>query len=550
MRIEKITLKVFLGLFLFCLQANAQISTREAPVGFKYNFSRKQIPEIVMPAIDIIKLQAEDKEEEQLDLPPRFGFIHSVDLNLLDAGHWHTLENGDKLCQLTIACPKALSINLLYDKFWLPDGAKFFVYSNDRRHNIGAFTSLNNKGNRNNIQGFATGLVYGDQVTLEYYLPNDVKEVGIISISGIVHGYRYILPEYGYGNVPGNNPNLALGFNQSGNCQVNINCPEGNNWQNEKRAVALMLVEGTRWCTGSLINNTANNFTPYFLTANHCLRGHDAISNPNLNHWTFYWNYELPPNLNDCNYNNSTPSEPLAFSTSGARIVANGSLSVSDFALLRLTEDPIYFSNHTPSYIPYYLGWDRTGNSGTGGVGIHHPRGDVKKIATYNQTPQSYSMGGGSNNYWSLYWMQTPNGYSVTEGGSSGSSLLNSNHRIIGQLYGGDSINCSDPANDYGLYGKFSVSWTGNGATDNRRRLSNWLDPNNTGVSVLNGSAACVNSFDNKTVTTNTTVKGCNNLNVETVTVTNNAKLTLNASGTISIAGPFSVREGASLEVK
>ena len=43
----------------------------------------------------------------------------------LDAGYWHTLENGDRLCQLTIVCPKALSINLLYDKFWLPDGAKF-----------------------------------------------------------------------------------------------------------------------------------------------------------------------------------------------------------------------------------------------------------------------------------------------------------------------------------------------------------------------------------------------------------------------------------------
>jgi len=40
------------------------------------------------------------------------------------------------------------------------------------------------------MPGFATGLVYGDKVVLEYYLPNEVKEVGIISISGIVHGYR------------------------------------------------------------------------------------------------------------------------------------------------------------------------------------------------------------------------------------------------------------------------------------------------------------------------------------------------------------------------
>jgi subtilisin family serine protease len=63
-------------------------------------------------------------------------------------------------------------------------------------------------------------------------------------------------------------------------------------------------------------------------------------------------------------------------------------------------------------------------------------------------------------------------------------------------------------------------------------------------------AALCVNSFDDKTVTTNTTVNGCNNLDVENVNVKNNATLKLNAPGTISIAGPFSVREGASLEVK
>ena len=140
MNISKFTLKVFLGLFLFCLQAKAQISTCEVPSGFKYAFGKELMPVIVMPDIDISKLQAEDKEEEQRGIPPRFGFIHSVDLNLLDAGYWHTLENGDKLCQLTLVCPNALSINLLYDKFWLPEGAKLFIYSENRKHHIGAFT--------------------------------------------------------------------------------------------------------------------------------------------------------------------------------------------------------------------------------------------------------------------------------------------------------------------------------------------------------------------------------------------------------------------------
>jgi len=553
MKISKFTLKIFWGLFLFCLQANAQISTREVPSGFKYDFGKEQMSVIVMPAIDTIKLQAEDKEEEQLGIPPRFGFIHSVDLNLLDAGYWHTLENGDRLCQLTIVCPDALSINLLYDKFWLPEGAKFFIYSQNKRHHIGAFTDFNNKGTKNTVEGFATGLVYGNTIILEYYVPENCMEKAIISISGIVHGYRYILPQYGYENVPG------IGFNQSGNCQVNINCPEGNDWQNEKRAVALILVNGNRNCTGSLINNTNNDNYPYFLTADHCLwwsgaggDDGDAISNPNLNHWTFYWNYELPPNPNNCNYNNSTPSEPLAFSTSGAQIVANhgallsGPNFTSDFALLKLTEDPIHFANHTPSYTPYYLGWDRTGNSGTGGVGIHHPRGDVKKIATHNQTPQSWN----NNNYWRLYWMQTPNGHSITEKSSSGSPLINNNRRVIGHLHAiSPNVDCSDPANHHSTYGKFSVSWTGNGATDNRRKLQPWLDPNNT-TTVLNGISCPTNVNFAGPVITSRTVISCGDINVGNVIVINNAKLTLEAAGEVIFTGDLDLASGTELEIR
>ncbi len=85
--------------------------------------------------------------------------------------------------------------------------------------------------------------------------------------------------------------------------------------------------------------------------------------------------------------------------------------------------------------------------------------------------------------------MATANGHSVTEGGSSGSPLLNSNHRVIGQLYGAGqncaNPNCSDPAKDIANYGKFSVSWTSNNAADNRRRLNYWLDPAGTNPNTL-----------------------------------------------------------------
>ncbi|MDY0077472.1 MAG: hypothetical protein RBR87_09370 [Bacteroidales bacterium] len=159
----------------------------------------------------------------------------------------------------------------------------------------------------------------------------------------------------------------------SGDCQVNVNCLEGNGWNNEKKAIALILVNGNRYCTGSLVNTTANDLRPLFLAADHCLGGwanydikYDAVTNPNLNHYSFYWHYEHPACSNSI-------SEPPIYSTVGAMVIANN--STTDFALLRLTENPLY----NPNVTPYYLGWDRSGNPGTGGVGIHHPVGDVKK---------------------------------------------------------------------------------------------------------------------------------------------------------------------------
>jgi len=58
--------------------------------------------------------------------PPRFGYRHDVNYNMENSGEWTDLPNGDKIWRLAISCPGALSINLLYDRFWLPDDAKFF----------------------------------------------------------------------------------------------------------------------------------------------------------------------------------------------------------------------------------------------------------------------------------------------------------------------------------------------------------------------------------------------------------------------------------------
>lgn len=472
------TVAIFTTLFWF--QVGAQISTNELPVSFSL-FQQdiqtsSRLNKEILPSQNMNDMYLEDEENEQNGIPPRFGYRIRVDFNMENSGTWIDLPTGDRIWQLSIESPRALSLNLLYDKFWLPEGAKFFVFTGDKKQNIGAFTSRNNKGPREAPQGFATGLLYAENITLEYFQPKEIKEQGIISIAYVVHGYRHI-------RLPGM---TTMGLGDSGSCQVNVNCSEGTNWQSEKNAVALILVNGNRYCTGSLVNTTGNDGIPYLLTADHCLGGwansvkHDAISSPNLSHWSFYWQYESPTCANPS-------AEPPILSTVGATVVANN--NNTDFALLLLTEDP----KDKFSVIPYYLGWDRTGSAGIGGAGIHHPSGDIKKISTYSATPISTDFSSNtsnpSGNYWRAIWTATTTNHSVTEGGSSGSPLINNNKRIIGQLRGGFASCSNKNAPDW--YGKFSVSWTGGGASDNRRRLDHWLHTvGGTAPTIANGRQA------------------------------------------------------------
>ena len=119
----------FIGLFICALfSVKAQISTDEEPMSFRENSapSRFSVPQDIriMPALDMNRIEQEDVQDEANGLPPRFGYPHEVSLNLGNSGRWQELSNGDRLWQLTIRCPQALSINLLYDRFWIPEGGE------------------------------------------------------------------------------------------------------------------------------------------------------------------------------------------------------------------------------------------------------------------------------------------------------------------------------------------------------------------------------------------------------------------------------------------
>jgi lysyl endopeptidase len=448
---------------------NAQLSLKGVPEswinGTQYE---SDIPTYITPEINYLQLAQEDSVDEKINNPPRFGFANQVQINPDNSGKWSISSSGIKIWQIKIKCPDALSINFLFDKFHLQVGSKLYIYSTKTNQVIGAFSNQNNKGTFLNPRGFGTGLVYGDEVIMELDVPKDYINNNILQISAVVHGYRLI-------NIPDQyKTSTTPGFGVSSACEVNINCPEGSDWQDEKKGVALILVKGNRWCTGSLINNTCRNGEIYFLTANHCLGDQaviggidkDAISHPDASDWTFWWNYESQ----DC----TNPSvEPGHGTTNGAVVVANN--SKSDFALLRLTENPVF---QNPPLDVYFNGWNRITSPSAGGVGIHHPSGDIKKISTFLNVPApgcSFNI----SSHWCVNWVSTVTNYGVTEPGSSGSPIFSTDKKIFGQLHGGPSSCTATITDKHDDYGRFSVSW--DYSSTNERQLEHWLDPCNSG---------------------------------------------------------------------
>ncbi len=452
-------------LVTFALKSQSQISEGGTPPSSLYDLGKPDIETIEIQKPDLKQIYTEDSLSEKNGEAYRMGILQKVDKNISNSGNWTILSNGDKIWRLRIRAKDALATSLYFSKFYLPFGSKLFLYTDQKSQVIGSFTHKNN--HKSGL--FATELTEGDAVTLEYFEPNYVKDSVKLQISEINYAYR------GVSFIR----NLKYGFGSSGSCEVNVNCVEGTDWQIYKAGVVRINVRiggSSKWCTGSLVNNTLQDFKPYLLTADHC---ESNASASDITQWMFYFNYEAPSCVNP-----SSEGSLNSQSMTGAVKLADGGdqgNSGSDFLLLLLNQDV------PKTYNPYFLGWDRTTDSSLYGVCIHHPSGDIKKISTYNSPlSTSYWTNTNLNSHWRVSWIATANGHGVTEGGSSGSPLFNKNGNIVGTLTGGDSQCSNLLASDY--YGKFNWHWDKNGVNANEH-LKEWLDPLQSNIMQIGGKA-------------------------------------------------------------
>eukprot|EP00600_Ochromonadales_sp_CCMP1393_P014288 CAMPEP_0175012386 /NCGR_PEP_ID=MMETSP0005-20121125/9279_1 /TAXON_ID=420556 /ORGANISM="Ochromonas sp., Strain CCMP1393" /LENGTH=655 /DNA_ID=CAMNT_0016268615 /DNA_START=339 /DNA_END=2302 /DNA_ORIENTATION=- len=360
-------------------------------------------------------------------------------------------------------------MNILFHRYKIPVGGKVYVYNNDRSQVLNPYTHLHN--NPEEILG--TWMVNGESIWVEYFEPKKVRGQGKLTIGNVIHGYRTL-------NTQSLDENSPEALNTSGACNVDVNCDISvfNSTAHDikedvKSSVAMIVVGGgTGICTGALVNNTNNDGTPYFLTANHCLGGSIAG-------WAYRFNWASDASVADCATN--APSVDNTFIQTASGGILRASNAKSDMALVEIT-DTNFFTTNSADLV--WAGWNRsTTDVPSLNVGVHHPDGDIQKLCVDLQgaTRTTTAFGPEPN---AEMWRIADWDLGVTEPGSSGSPLFDQNGLIIGKLSGGSAA-CVGTGDNGGfdIYGRFGVSWDFSAA--NNAQLKFWLDPAGTNPTTL-----------------------------------------------------------------
>lgn len=422
---------------------------------------------IEMPQFD--QQAALRRSEQEQSRFKSLEFAHKFDVHLRPDNSGINFIVGDmNVWRVGIRSKNAFSLNILFSKFKLTEGAKVFVYNSDQTEILGSFTHENNS----ELNLLPIQPIGGDELIVEYQFTLDEAMRGEIEIGEVNHDFIGIF-------------RAAEPRDPEQSCHPNLICyPE--NIEPGSGVVAL-IINGTIYCTGSLINNSSEDGIPYILTATHCLNfdyNKDFLNNRKYkivagNIVTFF-NYNSPVCSPDIR-------GPLQMSMASADSVLISERH--DISLLRLNQVP------PKEYQPYLLGWNAGSDAGSISSapfhGIHHPNGGVKKVAIEEDPLQfrsliidGYNATWEPNSFWEVRSWET----AATEGGSSGSPILNSDKQIIGTLTGGSS-KCPEGGGPRGpdYYASLNKLWDVKGSLDNPNSISYYLDPAGLGITKLNG---------------------------------------------------------------
>ncbi len=465
-----------------------------------------------LDALDLATLAEQDALREASGQPMRFAIARDSAVTARSGGSWE--HHGDRdVWRYRVQAKDAASINFGFTHFALPPSARLFIYATDNPADLAGPYSA---ATHNALGQLWTPIIASADVTIELDVASSERAQVELVLGKINQGYR------GFGTHSKGYAQPALAVHgegksacspdavMSGTCNMDVACMDSADpWNNPRRSVGAYTMSGTDTCTGSLVNNTNGDRSMLFITASHC----NVVSNPAG--IVVYWNYESPTCRTPGTAANGNVLPRPSSTSSGSTFLArtrnpfsgsdctNGAVC-SDVTLVRLNGTP------DSAWNLYWAGWDRGTTAATcvpgpnpnSNVGecasIHHPGVDEKRI-TFVQ--QDFVLGGisnGTNTHWHAYWDPNPPilpnipspqpptlPAAVTEPGSSGSPLYNASQHFVGVLSGGPS-SCGatgESLSDY--YGQLAVAWEGEGTS--ATRMKDWLDPTNTGATVLEG---------------------------------------------------------------
>jgi lysyl endopeptidase len=454
---------LFLNIAVF---AESSDGPSEQPAAFTHAVRPMTLVSPVIPEpVDLAAILQEEQQRPQ-GSPYRFAISRPARATPQNDGMWEDLDGSTMLWRLPINSPGALSLSLGFSRYHMPAGGKLFIYSADQRQVRGPFTSRDNRGDGT----LDTPLIAAGSIIVELTIPLAEVPQLELELTRINHGFRP------FGLAPPQYQALALGEAAPCNHVNNAACYTAE-WGNQVRSVALCEVRLGKWSyggTGTLLNNTAQDDRPHFLTAFHVLDNETeprdlVISEAEkaaVEKMIVYWNFQAAT----CSGTSGSPSQ----SQIGATFRAG--YWYTDFALVELRNKPAAQCN------AYYAGWDRSSTALSGGVAVHHPRGDWKQVSREdNPLIKGSVTSSGVEHGTAFVVLKWETG--MTEDGSSGCPFFAlPGKRTIGQLIGG-TCTCADPG--VSGFGPLYRSWNEGGRKETR--LSDWLDPLNKGVMYLDG---------------------------------------------------------------
>ncbi len=315
-----------------------------------------------------------------------------------------------------VRSPGARGLRLHLTDVMLPEGAELWVYGPaEGAHGPYTFAGPGGSGD------FWTNTIWSETVIVQVRYSGYELDRALGASSFRVADLAYIATS----GVRG--PSAV--YQATSLCTGNADCVRaasgGEGWN---EAIALIyFVDGRYWyiCSGGALNDAAPGGAPYyFLTANHCISRDRSAGTLEA-----YWDF-TPNSCGTAGCDGPCASVPMS---SGASVAATN--KTGDYTLLSLDSAPP---------LGAYMGWDANPVYDVDGYSLQrlsHPQGSPQAYSTHSVDTSPPAV---CSSWPRGPWIYSHDVSGATEGGSSGSPVLNSDKKVVGQLSGGCGYNVND----------------------------------------------------------------------------------------------------------